>query len=92
MDDRIKLALVLFLIIIAGAIFYFYYFEPMEQKQIESKYCEIGKEYNHTAISPVKCICPPNYEFETVSTAWGPCRQPGMQDCPASILKCSQKK
>lgn len=50
--------------------------------------CKIGKEYENTAVNPVKCKCPEGYKFETLSMGWGPCPQPGMRDCPSSILKC----
>lgn len=53
--------------------------------------CEIGKEYKHTAVSPVTCKCPQGYGFETVSIGWGPCPAAGMTDCPATVLKCVPK-
>ncbi len=54
--------------------------------------CEIGKEYEHTAINPVPCNCPSGYQFETVSIGFGPCPREGMRDCPASVLRCVPEK
>lgn len=52
------------------------------------EFCEIGQEYENTTVNPVKCKCPEGYKFETLSMGWGPCPQPGMRDCPSSVLKC----
>lgn len=55
---------------------------------IGEQFCEVGKEYEHTATNPVTCQCPEGFVFETVSMGWGPCPQPGMSDCPASVVRC----
>lgn len=68
-----------------------------EEKQGETneatsqKFCEIGKKYEHTAISKITCECPENYEFKTISMGWGPCPREGMSGCPASVLECVKK-
>jgi uncharacterized protein YbdZ (MbtH family) len=64
----------------------------IKQAKKEIEICEIGKEYRSTAVSLVSCKCPKGYEFKVISMGWGPCPKPGMQDCPASILKCVKKQ
>jgi hypothetical protein len=55
-----------------------------------AKICEIGVEYEHTAVAPVRCVCPEGYSFQVVSMGWGPCPVEGMRDCPKSIQTCAK--
>lgn len=66
-------------------------YQCLQEGENKKLLCEINKEYKHDAINPIACECPDGYEFQVVSMGWGPCPQEGMQDCPASILKCVKK-
>jgi hypothetical protein len=59
---------------------------PEEPAQL----CEIGVEYENTAVAPVRCVCPEGWTFQIVSAGWGPCPAEGMRDCPMSILTCAK--
>jgi hypothetical protein len=65
--------------------------EELEEEEVGAEikeFCEIGKEYKHTALTPVRCRCPEGYKFKVISMGWGPCPKPDMRDCPASKVKC----
>ena len=61
---------------------------PLSQQQ---EYCELDKEYKNTATNPLTCKCPYGYTLEVIDRYWGPCPQPGMRDCPASIVHCIEQ-
>ena len=56
-----------------------------------SGFCEVEREYVHTAKNPVTCMCPEGYEWKVVKMGWGPCAAPVKKDCPAVTKKCVKK-
>lgn len=57
---------------------------------VSKEICELGKEYQNTAVNHVNCTCPEGYKFTIISTSWGSCPKEEMKDCPASVVKCSK--
>lgn len=89
----ISIVLMLVIILISGYVQQTNKEEKPNQNNetISQELCEIGKEYEHNAVTPISCKCPDGYEFETISMGWGPCPREGMSDCPASVIKCVKK-
>lgn len=61
-----------------------------DPKEENRKVCEIDKEYQNTAVTPIDCQCPQGYKLTTVSMSFGPCPEPKMHDCPATVVKCAK--